>query len=184
MDKEIEHKYLASMSEGDTASFDALFLIYYPRLLTFIDSLVKNRDDAKDISQDIFLKLWNNREKMPQVTSLKSYLFQMAKNGVYDYFKHHTSYDDYNEIQEYGDIGIDSVSNEVETRDLELLIDIVIENMPSQRKTIFIMSRKEGFSNDEISQKLNISKRTVETHISSALNDIRKLISQINLFFL
>lgn len=183
MDKDIEKKYLDGMSQGDTASFDVLFLLYYPRLLTFIDSFVKDRDEAKDISQDIFLKLWNNRERMPEVKSLKSYLFQMAKNGVYDFFKQHTTYT-YSDIQEYGDIGLDSVSDEVEAQDLELLIDIVIENMPPQRKTIFVMSRKEGLTNDEISQKMNISKRTVETHISSALNDIRKLISQINIFFL
>lgn len=184
MDKDIEHKYLIDISQGNTASFDVLFLLYYPRLLTFIASLVKNQDDAKDISQDIFLKLWNNREKMPKVNSLKSYLFQMAKNGVYDYFRHHALYENHGEIQNYEGVGLDSVTEAVEASELELLIDIVIGNMPPQRKDIFIMSRKEGLSNDDISKKLNISKRTVESHISSALNDIRKLISQINLFFL
>lgn len=184
MDKDVESRYLERMSQDDTASFDVLFLLYYPRLLAFIDSLVKNKDDAKDISQDIFLKLWNNRKKMAEVTSLKPYLFQMAKNGVYDYFKGHTSYTHYGEMREYENVGIDSVTEAVEAHDLELLIDIVIENMPPQRKSIFIMSRKEGLSNDDISKKLNLSKRTIETHISSALNDIRKLISQINLFFL
>ena len=71
----------------------------------------------------------------------------------------------------------------IEARDLEMLIDTLVESMPEQRKKIYKMSRKEGFTNEEISIKLEISKRTVETHISSALKDIRKLLMNIIFFF-
>lgn len=184
MDSEVEKRHLIEMSRGNTSSFDVLFLYYYPRILGFIDSLVKNKDESKDISQEIFLKLWNYRERLLEVDSLKAYLFQMAKNGVYDYFKQQLAKSADIDIHEFASLGTDTVEDVVEARDLELLIDIVIEGMPAQRKNVFILSRKKGLSNEEIAIKLNISKRTVETHITNALHDIRKLITRINIIFL
>ena len=68
------------------------------------------------------------------------------------------------------------IEEKIHAEDLELLIVMSIEKMPPQRKTIFKMSRFEHLSNDEIAQQLNISKRTVESHISQAMSDLRKLL--------
>ena len=68
--------------------------------------------------------------------------------------------------------------------ELGLLLDIAVENMPPQRKQIFKMSRKEGLSNEEISLKLNINKRTVENHITQALADLRKVLKIVLPFFI
>ena len=68
--------------------------------------------------------------------------------------------------------------------ELGLLLDIAVENMPPQRKQIFKMSRKEGLSNEEISLKQNINKRTVENHITQALADLRKVLKIVLPFFI
>lgn len=77
---------------------------------------------------------------------------------------------------------LEQVEEIVYSHELESLINRAIDNMPTQRKQIFYMSRKQGISNEEISQRLKISKRTVETHISIALATLRKITSALMLF--
>jgi len=78
---------------------------------------------------------------------------------------------------------VEELEEMVFAKELEELIEVTIKKMPPKRKAIFCMSRKQGLSNDEIAFQLNISKRTVETHISAALTDLRKVISVLMLFF-
>lgn len=181
MDREKE--YLIKISEGNTTAFDSVFMLHYPRVKNFIVGLVKNEEDARDLSQDIFLKIWNNREKLPEIKYFKTYLFQMAKNAVFDFFRQNTIFETYNTDNQYRIEDYNSLEEIIEARDLEILIDTLVETMPEQRKRIYKMSRKEGLSNEEISIQLNLSKRTVETHISNTLKDIKKLLMSIMLFF-
>lgn len=180
----IEKEYIDRIAKGDRSAFDSLFLLYYPRVKNFILGLVKNQEDAFDLSQDIFLKIWDNRENLPQVTYFKTYLFQMSKNAVLDSFRKKSLFDTYTEEQTSIQITEYTTNESIESDDLEKLIYGLVENMPDQRKIVFKMSRQNGMTNDEIAKELNISKRTVETHISNTLKEIRKVLSSINSFFL
>ena len=130
---------LIALSKGNTQAFDCLFLLYYPKVRTFIYSILDNEEEAEDLAQDTFIKLWTAR-------------------------------------------ALEQVEEIVYSHELESLINRAIDNMPTQRKQIFYMSRKQGISNEEISQRLKISKRTVETHISIALATLRKITSALMLF--
>jgi RNA polymerase sigma-70 factor (ECF subfamily) len=180
---ESDRDHLTRLSKGEIASFDALFVRYYPLVLQFILGFVKNREDARDLSQDIFLKIWLQREKLTEVENLHNYLFQMAKNVVFDFFRKEIAT---GPMETAPKITIEeeaSLDAYVEARDLEMLIDAAVERMPEQRRKVFHMSRYEGLSNDEIAQQLEISKRTVETHISHALKELKTLIRHILSFF-
>jgi RNA polymerase sigma-70 factor (ECF subfamily) len=139
---------------------------------------IKDENMASDMAQDIFFKVWTNRESISKVVSFKNYLFRMAKNMVYDYFEHDAIKEKYDHKQQEQKENFysDMIEEDIYAKELSLLIDINIERMPFQRKRIFIMSRKEGLSNDEIAEQLKISKRTVENHITQALSDLRKII--------
>jgi RNA polymerase sigma-70 factor (ECF subfamily) len=179
MDINLELKYIKKLGEGDHQAFDILFARYYPVVKSFLQGFIKNSDIASDMAQDIFLKVWINRKAISQVHSFKAYLFRMSKNMIYDYFEHNAIIEKYDHRQQgeakylYSDL----IEEELYARELSLLIDIAIGEMPLQRKRIFIMSRKKGLSNDEIAEQLKISKRTVENHITQALNDLRKIIT-------
>ena len=84
MSVERDKEYLGQMAKGSTAAFESLFRLYYPKLKNFLRSLLKNEDEACDLAQDIFIKIWNKRVIFSQVGSFESYLFRMAKNAVYD----------------------------------------------------------------------------------------------------
>jgi RNA polymerase sigma-70 factor (ECF subfamily) len=186
MKTELELTYLEALGKGDHHAFDVLFTQYHPKVNFFLRGFIKDEEVARDMAQDIFFKVWTNRETISKVNSFKSYLFRMAKNMIYDYYEHSLIEEKYaNRLSEQPwDHYTDILEEEIFVKELSLLIDIVIEKMPPQRKLIFVKSRKEGLSNETIAQELNISKRTVENHITQALNDIRKSITTLILFFL
>ena len=135
-------------------------------------------------TQDIFYKIWTNRETISKVDSFKAYLFRMARNMIYDYYEHSLIEENYQQKEQRRSTYDDLIEEELYARELSLLIDIAVEKMPPQRRNIFIMSRKDGLSNEEIAQRLNISKRTVENHMTQALAELWKIAySTLLLFF-
>jgi RNA polymerase sigma-70 factor (ECF subfamily) len=185
MDTNVELNYLEKLGKGDHGAFDFLFTMYYPKVKSFLFGFLKDMDIASDLAQDIFFKVWTHREAISKTASFKSYLFRMAKNMIYDYYEHQTVKEKYElkQQEQYNRFYSDIVDTEedIYAKELLLLIDIIIDKMPPQRKRIFILSRKEGFSNDEIACRLMINKRTVENHLTQALHDIRTLLSTKNL---
>ena len=88
MNVEIEEKYLKELAGGSRKAFEVLYMTYAPRVEYFLRGLLKNDLEAEDITQDIFYKIWSNRETIAQIDSFKSYLFRMAKNAVYNHYSH------------------------------------------------------------------------------------------------
>lgn len=183
MDINLESKYLKELGEGDRDAFDVLYVQYSPRVKTFLAGFVKDKDEASDMTQDIFFKIWTNRKVISKVDSFKSYLFRMARNMIYDYYEHNLVKETYSQKQLEKSPYTEIIEEELYAKELALLIDIAVEKMPQQRRTIFMMSRKEGLSNEEIAQRLNINKRTVENHITQALSELRKIVYTIIILF-
>ncbi|MEG2067734.1 MAG: RNA polymerase sigma-70 factor [Tannerellaceae bacterium] len=178
-----EQTLLMGLSSGDAKSFDAIFMLYFPKLKLFLSGFLSNQADAEDLAQDVFMKLWQSRQSLAYVENINAYLYQMARNTLYTYLERSYFPDTLSETNAYPIPSVDEVEELLFAKDLEEQIDGAVEKMPMQRKTIFCMSRKQGMSNEEIAVELNISKRTVETHISAALSDLRKVIYLFLLFF-
>jgi RNA polymerase sigma-70 factor (family 1) len=173
---------LKALSQGNMQAFDVIFNKYFPKIKRFLGGFLDSEEEAEDLSQDIFVKLWQNRSVLEGIENLNAYLYRVAKNTVYSYFertsKAETSVDMLPEIPTS-----ESIEETLFAKELEDLINLTVKQMPLQRKTIFIMSRREGLTNQEIADRLKLSKRTVETHISAALHDIRKVLPLLLLFF-
>lgn len=178
-----ESTLLTNISQGDTKAFEYLFLLYFPKLKQFLSGFLDTEAEAEDLAQDVFVRFWQNRQSVTKVENLNAYLYRMAKNALYTYLDRSFFPDSISEASVNHIRSTDEVEELIFANEQEELIRIAIEKMPHQRKTIFRLSREQGFSNDEIAIQLNISKRTVETHISAALADIRKVISVLLLFF-
>lgn len=176
-----ERRYLEALARDDRSAFDALYLKYAAKTEEFLYRMLKDHSEAEDITQDIFLKIWRNRTSIGAVDAFGPYLFRMARNAVYDRFDNRSVRENYARraslLPEY-----ELPDSAIDSRDLLLLIRMVVEKMPEQRRRIFRMSREEGLSNDQIAEQLSISRRTVENQISRALAELRKLVKLI-LFF-
>lgn len=167
----------AAVKEGDDRAFDALFLRWYPQVRNFLLSLVRENALAEDLSQSVFMKVWNNRDRLDPSLSLKNYLFILARNGALDYFrsKRHLIITDTERPPEK----TAQERTEAQTEYVEVHSQIlrIVDNMPPQRRQVFKMSRFQQRSSDEIARELGLSVRTVEKHIQLALQDIRKYLS-------
>lgn len=156
--------------------FLEIYRAFYGKVFTFVLSLVSSKANAQDITQNIFMKLWENRKKLEHINSMDDYLFILSKNACMDYFrkasrKKEISTDVFDEfllsrIVSSPEKRIDALSDIEELRH-------VIESLPSKRRDIFIMSRFDGLSNDEIASILGVSKKTVENQISLATKKIK-----------
>lgn len=180
MDSATEKGYIEAVSKGDEQAFESLFLHYFPRIKGFISGILQNEEEAEDISQDIFVSMWQNKDRLTDIENLNAYLFRMAKNTVFRHIERSLLFRDYQQQQaersSFSSANNETIEEEIYAKELEYLISVAVEKMPSQRKQIYKMSRMEGLSNDEIAERLVISKRTVENHLTLALADIRKLI--------
>lgn len=180
MDFTTEKGYIEAVSRGDEHAFESLFLHYFPRIKGFIYGILQNEEEAEDISQDIFVAMWQNRERLTNIENLNAYLFRVAKNTVFRHIERNLLFKDYQQqsgLSTPDTSRNDSIEEELYAKELEYLISAVVERMPPQRKNIYKMSRNNGLSNEEIAQQLSISKRTVENHLTQALADIRKVIT-------
>lgn len=171
-----EENKLKEIAAGNVKAFEYLFFKYQPRLVNFLIGLTHDKEISRDMAQDLFLSLWKDREKLKNIRSFSSYLFQMARFTVYDYFDRLIVSEKY--INEYLQ-EMPPAESEEETifvRELQSIINRTVDHMPLQRRKIYRMSREEGLSNGEIATRLGISKRTVENHLTAALSALRKVL--------
>lgn len=179
----MEKHWLQAIACGDQKAFDELFKKYFPKIRKFLFGFLESDAEAEDLAQDVFVKLWQNRSFLENVDNLNAYLYRMSKNMLFNYLKH-PRIKELNSISNFLEIPtMEKLEEIIFAKELEILIDTTIDRMPAQRKTIFNLSRKEKLTNTEIAARLKISKRTVETHISAALSDLRKVLYIFFIFF-
>ena len=167
-------KLIAGLKQGDYGSYKTLFGLYYARFVNFAHKLTGDRQAAKDLVQEAFMKVWINRDKLNEALSIDDYLFIIVKRASINFIRDRKFAETLTlELSER--ISGDAASDlPAETRDLISSIRTCVDNMPPQRRKVFLMSRRESLSNKEIAQKLSLSEKTVERHITLALTDLKK----------
>lgn len=158
--------------------FERFFIVTFPKVKAFSWKILKSEDDAEDIAQDVFVKLWDNPEIWEKQDTWNSYIYTMVRNRIYNFIKHKSVEFNYQEqlAQEDSPSFETDIHDELYAKEIELLLKLALDSMPEQRKKVFIMSRKEGLSNQEIADNLQLSVRTVERHIYLALQELKKVI--------
>ncbi len=172
----IDIKTIEALWNSDHKAFETVFITYYNKTKALIYGYIKSESDAEELTEDLFVNLWINRQSIDISKSFEAYLHTIARNAAINYLNHkyvHLAYTNKFQLQECS-----STSEEdLIAKELGLLIDDLVEKMPEQRKQIYILSRNEGLSNTEIAERLNTTKRNVESQLSLALKEIRKAIS-------
>ena len=176
--EDITKEDFLAFQNGDENVFEDIFNINYNKVKAFILHLIKNETEAEDKAQDVFVKIWTNRQAIRSYNSFYGYMYQLARNEAFDFLAQNKRSKNFiYEIPEYiHAISSPDLLDAYQTMELEIKIYMLVSEMPEQRRKIFYMSRKEGMSYDDISKTLNISKKTIESHINTALNQIRKMI--------
>jgi len=178
-----DRKYLNGLANGSREAFEALYLRYAPLVERFVSALVKDSVATDDITQNIFMNLWNRRQNLDKEISFRSYIFTSSRNAVYDWFRRRDKLEkvpiDSVDLSGVPTADVNKVMDDVE---LLTLVNLAISNMPPTRKEIFTLSRVKGMKNAEIAELLGVSVKTVEYNIRRALEELRKLTYIILLF--
>ncbi|MBV3831391.1 MULTISPECIES: RNA polymerase sigma-70 factor [Bacteroides] len=158
--------------------FEQFFILTFPKVKAFAWKILRSEEDAEDIAQDIFVKLWDNPEIWENKETWDSYIYTMTRNQIYNFLKHQSVELSYQEklSQEDSPSFEFDIYDKLYATELQLLIKLTLDNMPEQRRKVFSMSRQNGMSNQEIADKLQLSIRTVERHIYLALQELKKVI--------
>jgi len=161
----------ALIASGDRNAFEEAFRMYYAPLCAFAVQYVKDQDVAEDLVQDLFVRIWQDREKINVSTSLKSYLFASVRNRALNAMKVSARMRPLDE-QNIGHVA-DSDRDEAEYTDRSTRVLAAIELLPEERRKVFKLSRNEGLKYHEIAARLGISIKTVENQMGKALKTLR-----------
>jgi len=170
----LEKDLIFQLRNGDRASFEILFHFYYPGLVVYSSQFTTDRMDSEEIVQDFFVKLWQIHRDIQLTDSLKGYFFSSVKNRCFNYLKHKKIKQKY--ILAIGKLSENHLVYDPDlyvVSELQSKIKCAIDHLPNKCREVFDMSRIRGMKNEEIASELNISKRTVETHISNALKQLK-----------
>lgn len=169
---------MTHIGEQEKKKFEQFFILTFPKVKAFAWKILRSEEDAEDIAQDIFVKLWDNPEIWENKETLDNYIYTMARNQIYNFLKHQSVELSYQEklLQEDSPSFEFDIYDKLYAKELQLLIKLSLDNMPEQRRKVFSMSRQDGMSNQEIADRLQLSIRTVERHIYLALQELKKVI--------
>ncbi len=160
-----------SIAAGDRTAFEGAFRAFYPELCGFASSYVKDADQAEDIVQDLFVRLWNDRGKVEIRTSLRSYMYTAVRNRCLNMIKVNKRLHSLNGSEEHATDHTEV--DEIEHAERIQRVHAAIARLPEARQNIFKLSRYEGLKYHEIADRLGISIKTVENQMGSALKTLR-----------
>lgn len=179
---------LLLLRKGDRVAFYNIYERYCKRLYGFVLRYIKQEDDAEEIVQDVFVKLWEARDKIDVYASFDSFLFTIAYNTTMSLFRKRIKekkYLDYlKSIQQ-----IESAPNvieEIHFNELNANVQALLDQLTPRQKEIFLLSREEGLKHDEIAKKLGVSVNTVKKHMTNTLSFLKTNIDSsliVNLLF-
>ena len=178
---DIDNGLIAQLQNGDKAAFKMLFEKYGPRLYQFSLKYLRDKEDAEDLLNEVFLKIWENRHSLKTNTSFQSYLFTIAYNNIRQRFLKKCREEKY--IQVFAEENlIDSCTGEDQI-DYMLIVQKInkaIDLLPARRKEIFNFSYKEELKSHEIADKLGLSEQFVKNQLSIARKYIISKIKEDN----
>lgn len=163
------------LAAGSQAKLQALIKTYYSDLYKFTWKFVRSQEIAEELTQDIFIYLWENRESLNINSAVKPYLYTMARNRAFNYLKSRVARMSVvsDEVPETYAANAQTPEEEMNQQELEKLVAEGIEQLPEKCRIVFTLSRHEGMSYQQIADELQISVKTVEAHMGTALKKLR-----------
>lgn len=163
------------LKNGDMLAFDQIYEFYSHKLFSFIFKIIKNEAEADDIVQEVFVKIWESRDKLGDYKLLNSYLFTIAYNNSIDLIRKRINSNKYLEHLKNSSVifTTPSLISEIEYSELNSKVEKLIADLPERQKQVYILHKEKGLTYPEIAEQLGISKNTVENHMVKALKYLR-----------
>ncbi|WP_165796118.1 RNA polymerase sigma factor [Siphonobacter curvatus] len=171
-----EQNLLTALAKSDEGAFTEIYDTYWNLLLETAFQKLGDKNQAMDVVQDIFVKLWDNREKL-DIQNLRAYLQMAVRYQVYNLIALQKVNDTYFQYLSLLDYSSSTTDHFLLYTELEHKFKVLLEQMPKKRKEVFDLRHVEGFSTKEIAAQLNITQKTVQNQLIKALDSIREILS-------
>lgn len=169
-----EPTLLLKVASGDEIAFRRLFERYWDNIYGVAFTFTKSPVIAEEMVQDVFVKIWTKREQLPEIKNFNDYLFIIARNHIFSVLRKKIYEEPFaDHLKDYFLEASNLPDQQLLYREAENLVQEAVAQLPPQQHLIYCLSRKDGLNQDEIASKLNISKNTVKSHMSKALQFIR-----------
>lgn len=163
------------LKQDDLKALQYLFDTYYKELVRYSIKFVMNKEIAEEIVQDVFIRIWNNRDTIIIGKSIDAYLFTSVKNGSINYLKSKYARIRFVDLDDTGMLPVhQTAEDDIITGELKKALKQAVHCLPPKCKIIFNLSRNAGLSNEKIANQLNISRKTVQAQIGIAIQKIIK----------
>jgi len=182
-----DNELFSRIAAGDTQAYADIFKRYFDELYWNASKILKSEFWAEEIVQEVFLQLWTGREQLHDIDSPSSYLFRITANRCFDRIRRQ-------ELESKMQYFVQQVlhgsttsyqDNAYDITAIEKLVQLAVDQLPTQRKNIYLLQKDQGLSYQEIAEKLGISRNTVRNHMVLALQDIRSYLTKNgDMFFL
>jgi len=173
---------LTLFKEGNQKAFRTLFEQYWEPMFVKANSILRDREVAQDIVQEIWINIWNQREKL-EVTYFEPYIFRSVSYGCFKYLRDNKFKTSHLKIIDTFPVSSSDVENQYNLEATQKVIDKSLEELSPRCQEIFTLSRIEDATNEEIALKLGISKRSVENQVSLALRVIRSNLGSLYIIY-
>lgn len=182
------HQNIKLWLQHDEKAFEEVFAYYYPRLYRYAFRYLKNEFWAEELSMEVLARVWEKKTAITDYETFENYIFTAARNHLINHW--HRKIDKMLSLETLQEEVVGSQSNisssdPILFREMEAVYNNTLSELPPQRRLIFLLHRNERLSYKEIASKLNISPKTVENHIGSALKQLRvAMLQYLHSFFL
>ena len=162
--------YIQNIRQGNHTSFEIVFKLWHKKVYGYFLKKTASDDLAEELTQLAFIKLWRFKHTLTEDFPLDVQLFKIAKTTLLDYFKKLAN--DERNLKIYSADLADKIAEQSLQFDINKQLEVVLNCLPPTRKQVFVLNRVHGYSYKEIAEKLSISPRTVEKHISLAIKQL------------
>jgi|TARA_R110000868_G_scaffold157160_2_gene384293 RNA polymerase sigma-70 factor (family 1) len=166
---------LASLIKGNRSAFKTVFELYEKRLYYFIHSITKSDYATEEILQEVFIKIWTKKDTIDLDHSFEAFIFTIAKNSTYNYLRSIANQESLKK-EYWKNISFlnEETENTILLEEYEGIVNDILQQIPTQKRSIFVLSKQHGKTNEEIADLLGITQKTVKNHLWKTLQIIRK----------
>jgi len=170
-----ESQLLAAVAASDRRAFTELYSTYLTGVQQYLFLFTRSEELAQELTQQVFIGLWERREQLDEVTNFRSYLYRAAKNLVFDEIRRQQRQASaYAQVHATADMCLLPADHALITEQDQELAQALIKQLPAKRRAIFLLRTQEELSLDEIAQQLGISKSVVKKQLYAAVGFVKK----------
>jgi RNA polymerase sigma-70 factor (ECF subfamily) len=175
-----EKLLIRELQRGNAKAFELLYEQYHARLYNFCMSIIRNKQDAEGMVQEVFIAVWENRENLDENKSFSGFVFSIAKNKTLNRIKQNLTRKVHLEYMQMENQVQNDIVGDIESRELMDYLLKTIQELPDKTKEIFLLSRNEGLTYKQIASRLDLTENVVDHEIRKSIEYIRDKLSNFH----